>query len=60
MVRRGLFLLLVCLFVCLFHSSYKCGKSKSPETIEISGLFVELLGRFELPTSSLPRMCSAY
>ena len=35
-------------------------KGKSPETVVVLGLFLELLGRFELPTSSLPRMCSAY
>ena len=29
-------------------------KRKNLETIAVSRLFVELLGRFELPTSSLP------
>jgi len=29
-------------------------KQKSLETIEFQGFFMELLGRFELPTSSLP------
>ena len=33
-------------------------KRKNPETIEISGFFMELLTRFELVTSSLPRMRS--
>ena len=31
---------------------------KNLETIVVSRFFVELLGRFELPTSSLPRMRS--
>jgi len=29
-------------------------KQKSLETVEFQGFFMELLGRFELPTSSLP------
>ena len=33
-------------------------KRKNLETIAVSRLFMELLGRFELPTSSLPRMRS--
>ena len=35
-------------------------KEKNLETITISRFFMELLGRFELPTSSLPRMRSTY
>ena len=31
-------------------------KGKSPETVVVLGLFLELLGRFELPTSSLPNI----
>ena len=34
-------------------------KTKNPVTRMVTGFFLELLGRFELPTSSLPRMCSA-
>ena len=33
---------------------------KAPEILGFQELFLELLGRFELPTSSLPRMRSAY
>ena len=35
-------------------------KRKNLKTIAVSRFFVELLGRFELPTSSLPRMRSTY
>ena len=37
-----------------------CKKTRNPATIAVTGFFVELLGRFELPTSSLPRMRSTY
>ena len=32
--------------------------NESPESVEIQGFFMELLGGFEPPTSSLPRMRS--
>ena len=33
-------------------------KRKSPETLQFLGILLELLSRFELETSSLPRMRS--
>ena len=42
------------LFICRFCDY----KSKNPRNRLISGIFMELLTRFELVTSSLPRMCS--
>ena len=42
------------LFICCFCDY----KSKNPRNRLISGIFMELLTRFELVTSSLPRMCS--
>ena len=37
-------------------TSYK--KEESPELVGVPGFFMELLARFELATSSLPRMRS--
>ena len=41
--------------------SKSCKKQKkTPETVGFSGVVLELLGGFEPPTSSLPRMRSTY
>ncbi len=41
--------------------SKSCKKQKkNTRNPKISGVVLELLGRFELPTSSLPRMRSTY
>ena len=51
-----------CEFLCEFFRA----RSKAPEKektrkpADNNGFRVELLGRFELPTSSLPRMRSTY
>ena len=59
MVRRGLFFIVGFGFCCGFFLLHiQAEKSKSPVAIEATGLFVELLSRFELETSSLPRMRS--
>jgi len=36
------------------RENFSSDKEKSPESVGIQGFLVELLGRFELPTSSLP------
>ncbi len=35
-------------------------KKNNPEKPKVSGVFVELVSRFGLPTSSLPMKCSTY
>ena len=39
----------------LFCGQVKSRKTKTLESVGIQGFLMELLGRFELPTSSLPR-----
>ena len=41
-----------------FPAEYQANK-KSPKSMQIRG-FLELMSRFELPTSSLPMKCSTY
>ena len=41
----------------LIHGSSNLpGERKTPQALRACGVFLELLGRFELPTSSLPRV----
>ena len=58
MILTG-FLCLVSVFVSVFTAQAKHpSKKKNPRTVVALGFRLELLGRFELPTSSLPRMRS--
>ena len=55
MVNPARFLCLVSVFMSVFTAQAKCqSKKKNPRTVVALGFRLELLGRFELPTSSLP------
>ena len=58
MIQVG-FLCPVSVFVSVFTVQARhLEKKKNPRTVVALGFRLELLGRFELPTSSLPRMRS--
>ena len=42
------------------RENFSPDKEKSPDSVWIQGFLVELLGRFELPTSSLPNRLPAF
>ena len=55
MVNPARFLCLVSVFMSVFTAQAKCqSKKKNPRTVVALGFRLEPLGRFELPTSSLP------
>jgi hypothetical protein len=43
-------------FVGSLRKNYFTEKRKNPRNRAVSRIFLELLGRFELPTSSLPKL----